>query len=107
MLGPEDNLRSALTKLGSGVQQAGPAFRLARMQRFFFDSDEAGRVLQDDDGVDLPDVDAAERQALAALGEIARDELPTRQPRYIALNVRDERGTVLLTAALSLHLQRR
>ena len=75
--------------------------------RFFFDTNESGRVLRDDDGVELPSIVGAERQALAALGEIAKDELPRGDVRYIEMQVRDDKGTVLLTAALTLQVERR
>jgi len=75
------------------------------MSRYFFDTDESGKVLIDEDGVELPNIDEAEKEALATLGHIAKDRAG--RCRYVAMNVRDEAGTVLLTAALSLQVERR
>ena len=43
--------------------------------------------------------------ALAALGEIAKDKAPTRRLRYLAMNVRDHDGKVLVTASLERQVQ--
>jgi len=71
-----------------------------------FDTEEAGRVLRDDEGVELPSLDQAEREALAALGDMAKDALPHGCP-HITMQVRDDQGTVLVTVALSLQVERR
>ena len=42
------------------------------MPRFYFHTED-GRRLLDREGVDLPDLDAARRQAVRALGEILKD----------------------------------
>jgi hypothetical protein len=65
------------------------------MALYFFDTRDDDTFLQDDEGVDLPDVEAALRAASASLGELARDVLPGSARRELSVEVRDERGTVL------------
>ena len=76
------------------------------MARFFFDTAEDGKVLRDDDGLDLPSIGDARRAALGALGDMARDELPRHECRDLSVEVRDAQGTVL-KAALFLEVEQR
>jgi hypothetical protein len=63
--------------------------------RYFFDSRDNETVLKDDDGVELPDLDAVKVIAAQALAELALDILPGSVRRELAVEVRDERGPVL------------
>jgi hypothetical protein len=45
------------------------------MARYFFDTRDNDIFLEDDEGVDLPDLEAVKFQASASLGELARDVL--------------------------------
>ena len=75
--------------------------------RYYFDTDEVAGVLRDDQGVELASIEAAEEAAVAALGDIARDKGSRQElPVSLAMNVRDETGAVLLTAALSMRVER-
>jgi hypothetical protein len=47
----------------------------AQMPRFFFDAREDDALTPDDEGMELPDLTAAEHEALEAAASIARDEL--------------------------------
>ena len=50
------------------------------MPRFYFDVREGARFLPDDEGVEFPDFDAAEREAAEAAASIGRDLLPRGMP---------------------------
>jgi hypothetical protein len=45
------------------------------MPRYFLDFTDTGELLRDDEGMELVDLEAARMEALASLGEIAKDQL--------------------------------
>jgi hypothetical protein len=45
------------------------------MARYFFDTDDGDTFVEDDEGQDLPDAEAAREAALAALPGMARDKM--------------------------------
>lgn len=47
------------------------------MPRYFLDFTDTGELLRDYEGMELVDLEAARLEALAALGEIAKDQLDT------------------------------
>ena len=72
------------------------------MPRFFFDTFDGEFSAQDDTGLELPDLEAAQREAQAALSLMARETLPAGNYRTFVMNVRDETGKSVFRAALSL-----
>lgn len=72
------------------------------MPHFFIDTDDGDLPHHDDEGLDLPDVQAARNAAMSALPDMARDKLPDSDRRTFSAIVRNEAGTVLYTATLSL-----
>lgn len=72
------------------------------MPRFFFDTDDGDRTIRDEEGQDLNDAETARRVALDVLPDMARDKLPDGDERTFVASLRDERGTVLYVATLSL-----
>ena len=64
------------------------------MPRFFFNIRDGHEVDEDDEGVELPDVEAARAEALATVEEL-RDELG--DAGNIELEIVDESGRRLLT----------
>jgi hypothetical protein len=64
------------------------------MPRFFFNIRDGHDFDEDDEGVELPDVDAARAEALATVEEL-RGELP--DAGNIELEITDESGRRLLT----------
>jgi hypothetical protein len=64
------------------------------MPRFFFNIRDGHDFDEDDEGVELPDVDAARAEALATVEEL-RGEL--RDAGNIELEITDESGRRLLT----------
>src|SRR4051812_18746160 len=92
-----------------GRPTLGRAPRLRRersMPRFFFDVRENGTVSPDEEALEFPDLDAAEREAAVAASAIARDRLPNGRSREIVMEVRDGDRQHLLTVTVSLHVER-
>jgi hypothetical protein len=73
--------------------------------RFFFDTYDSDRLILDDEGLELEDLEAANREAQAILPHMARDGLPDGDERVFIVSVRDEAGQVVLRAALSLAME--
>jgi uncharacterized protein DUF6894 len=72
------------------------------MPRFFFDVQEHGLTATDVEGSELPDAEAACREAAITLGEMVRDTLKNSPDSHsIRMVVRDERGTTLCHMSLS------
>jgi Domain of unknown function (DUF6894) len=76
------------------------------MPRFFFDVREGTRFAPDDEGLEFPDLDAAEREAAEAVAAIGRDRLPKGEAREIVIEVRNEHGQRVLTVTVSMHVER-
>lgn len=71
------------------------------MVRFYFHIKEDGRMVLDDEGVDLPDVDAAKREALQCAREMLGDAIKAGKPTVPdALVIADEFGRVLAVMSL-------
>ncbi len=70
------------------------------MPRFYFDFDDGGGgSILDNEGEELPDVDAAQREALAALGNVAREYTRHSADGRVSVRVRDDQGAVLQVSA--------
>ena len=74
------------------------------MPRFFFDVRENGTFSPDEEGLEFPDLDAAEREAAVAASAI--DRLPNGKSREIVMEVRDGDRQQLLTVTVSLRVER-
>ena len=72
------------------------------MPRYFFDIDDGDHQHHDDEGIDLADVEAARKEAIRALPDVARDVLPDGDRRDFTSSVRTEAGRVVFRAKLSL-----
>lgn len=72
------------------------------MPRFFFDIDDGERRTTDSEGLELADLSAARDTAVSILPDLAREELPDGDRRVFVCQVRDDKGTVLFVATLSL-----
>ncbi len=72
------------------------------MPRFFIDTDDGDVRVHDDEGFDLADAEAARREAMTVLPDMARDKLPDGDRRTFVATVRDEAGSVLYSATLTL-----
>ena len=83
--------------------------RLLRMTQYFFDFRSSGVVSSDDEGQELPDVEAAHREAVEALADALQDiVLEGGSDQRIIIDVRDDLGPVLqITAVLGSKLLRK
>ena len=82
---------------------------LLRMTQYFFDFRSSGVVSTDDEGQELPDVEAAHREAVEALADALQDiVLEGGVDQRVIIDVRDDFGPVLqVTAVLGSKLLRR
>ena len=62
---------------------------------YFFDTRDEDVFIEDDVGLDLPNLESAKIQASLSLAELARDVLPGGERRTLVVEVRDERQPVL------------
>ena len=69
------------------------------MPRYFFDTRDDALFIEDDEGVDLPDLEAAKAMAAVSLAELAHDVLPGSVRRELTVEVR-ERLRVVIKAML-------
>ena len=72
------------------------------MTHFFFDIDDGENHVTDSHGLDLADKEAARREAISILPDVAREELPDGDRRTFICKVRDETDKVIFIATLSL-----
>jgi hypothetical protein len=72
------------------------------MPRFFFDIDDGEERSPDSEGVELPDLEEVRKKAIGVLPDLAREELPDGDRRVFVCQARDESGTVVFIATLSL-----
>jgi hypothetical protein len=74
--------------------------------QFYFDVREGSRFMPDDEGLELSDLDHAEREAAEAAAEIGRDRLPKGDAREITIEVRNEHRQRVLTVTVSMQIER-
>jgi hypothetical protein len=85
---------------GDGLRVRSPLE--GEMPRFFFRTyDSEGEPHLDRDGVDLPDIQAARRQAARALREMACAAPTAEEQRYFAVDVLDQSGNTVVRARMS------
>jgi len=97
----------ALTPAGTrerpfeGNRNLAPPMLLLRMTQYFFDFRSSGVLSTDDEGQELPDVEAAHREAVEALADALQDfVLEGGIDQRITIDVRDELGPVLQVTAV-------
>jgi hypothetical protein len=66
------------------------------MALYYFDSRDDDEFIEDEMGVEFPDLEAVKVEAARALAELARDVIPGSLRRVLAIEVRDEQGPVLV-----------
>ena len=72
------------------------------MPRYFIDTNDDDRFVEDEEGHILADAEAAREMAQASLPDMAREKLPDGDGRTFSAVVRDEAGTVIYKATLKL-----
>jgi hypothetical protein len=69
------------------------------MPRYYFDIRDGDDLYSDEEGLDLPDLRAAEVEAARSLAHMARDKLPTAADRHqMAIEVRTPDGPLFRAA---------
>ena len=76
------------------------------MPRFYFEVREGSRFVPDDEGMEFPDIDAAEREAAEAAAGIGRDRLPKGDAREITIEVLNEHRQRIITVTVSMTVDR-
>ena len=64
------------------------------MPLYFFDTRYEDAFIEDDVGLELPNLESAMTQASLSLAELARDVLPGSERRTLIVEVRDKRQPV-------------
>jgi hypothetical protein len=90
-------------RLGPGGWRGKP--ESTRVPRFYFDIHDGERFTPDDEGLVLPDAQAARDRAVSTLPDIARDVMPDGAKRDFVVTMRDESGTAIFRASLSLQTE--
>ncbi len=72
------------------------------MPRYYIDTDDGSLFVSDDEGQEFASVEAARAMAQKALVEMAQRLIPDGEHRTFTASIRDENGTVLYVATLSL-----
>ena len=65
------------------------------MPRYFFDTRDGDSFIPDDQGSELPDLEAVKTVAATSLAELARDVFPGSLKRILIVEVRDGRQPVM------------
>jgi hypothetical protein len=70
------------------------------MPLHFFDTRDGADFTSDTEGLHLNGMEAARDEATRGLADLAKESLPGCERRELSIEVRDEKGSSLLTAAL-------
>jgi uncharacterized protein DUF6894 len=76
------------------------------MPRFHFDLREDDVFMRDDEGAELVDDKAAERQAIETAASVARDAFARGSAEKVLVEVRDHRAATLFKVAVLLKIER-
>jgi hypothetical protein len=76
------------------------------MPTYYFDVREEGVVRADDEGLEMPDYAAAEREATETVAALAHDRFCEGREQAIVIDVRDEEGERVLSVTASLSIVR-
>ena len=71
------------------------------MARYFFDTSDGNKLMRDEVGIELDDLERVRAEAIDALPDIARDKLPDGNDRVFSVQARDREGRVVFTATLA------
>jgi hypothetical protein len=76
------------------------------MPRFYFDVREGSLFVEDEGGMEFPNLDKAEQEAIQAVVSIGKDRLPRGDTRDVTVEVRDENQQRVLTVTVVLTTDR-
>ena len=65
------------------------------MTRYYFDTSDGDRLVPDEEGMELDNLEAARMEAQRGIADMAGDVFPDGDHREIVVTVRDESGPVL------------
>jgi hypothetical protein len=68
---------------------------VSAMRRYYFDIREGDKVAIDEEGKELPDVEAAQEEAARSLADLARDKVGCHPFCEVSIEVRDSEGPVV------------
>jgi hypothetical protein len=71
------------------------------MARYFFDTFDGKELMRDEVGIELGDLERVRVEAIDALPDLAREELPDGDESVFAVQARDEEGRIVFTATLT------
>ncbi len=74
------------------------------MPRYFFDTDDGERPIQDKDGIELPNVDDIRATVRDLLFDLGHAELLSGRDRMFTAVVRDERGIPVYRGSMTLKM---
>ena len=74
--------------------------------RFYFETREGARFTPDDEGLEFPTLDAAEREAAEAAAEMGRDRLPKGDARDVTIEVLNQHRQRVLTVTVTMQIDR-
>ena len=75
------------------------------MSRYFFDTRDGDTFIRDDEGIDFDGVEKARDEATRGLADMARDAIPGKLRRELAVEVSDAARSPLLRASLWFEVQ--
>jgi hypothetical protein len=75
------------------------------MAKYFFDTRNCGTFVSDDEGLECADVEVVRVQAARSLAELALDVLPRTTDCLMGVDVRNERGEIVLVTELTFKAQ--
>lgn len=70
--------------------------------KIYFDFDDSRSRFRDEEGIDLPDVEAARTEVLKTLAEIAKDTLPKSDQQTFCASVRNAAGNIVYSARVTI-----
>jgi hypothetical protein len=65
------------------------------MKRYFFDIRDGDILAVDEEGMELPNIRAAQEEAALSLADMTRDRISSKPRWHIAIEVRDDDGPVM------------
>ena len=73
------------------------SLRSKAMKRYYFDMRDGDGFAPDEEGLELPDIEAAQEEAALSLADMARHavRIPRRNARLMQIEVRDDNGPIL------------
>ncbi len=83
-----------------GCRRVWPFAVSGHVPLYFFDSRDDDEFIEDESGIEFPDLEAVKVEAARALAEMARDVILGSMRRKLAIEVRDEQGPVLIATMI-------